>query len=70
TPVKIARALALLEDYCVRFFKPEELHIRQAVEKVIRMFKSDLFKALIGKSQLSLVFRGSSKRYRFICQTP
>ncbi|XP_053312077.1 disks large 1 tumor suppressor protein-like [Spea bombifrons] len=41
------RALKLLEEYCSKLQKPEEQQLRQAIEKVIRMFKSNLFKALI-----------------------
>ncbi|XP_063287376.1 disks large homolog 2 isoform X1 [Pelobates fuscus] len=41
------RALVLLEDYCEKLHEPDEQHLRQAIKKVIRMLKSDLFKALI-----------------------
>ncbi|XP_018423028.1 PREDICTED: disks large 1 tumor suppressor protein-like [Nanorana parkeri] len=41
------RALSLLEDYCSKLQNPSEVQLRLAVEKVICMFKSNLFKALI-----------------------
>ncbi|XP_056417335.1 disks large homolog 2 isoform X1 [Hyla sarda] len=41
------RALSLLEEYCSKLIKPEERPLRQAIEKVICMFKSNLFQALI-----------------------
>ncbi|XP_069615428.1 disks large homolog 2 isoform X2 [Ranitomeya imitator] len=41
------RALSLLEGYCRRLQKPEERQLRQAIQKVVRMFRSNLFQALI-----------------------
>ncbi|XP_073517811.1 disks large homolog 2 isoform X1 [Phyllobates terribilis] len=41
------RALSLLEGYCRRLQKPEEWQLRQAIQKVICMFRSNLFQALI-----------------------
>ncbi|XP_063806717.1 disks large homolog 2 [Pseudophryne corroboree] len=41
------RALLLLEEYCSKLQKPDERQLRQAIEKVICMFKSNLFNALI-----------------------
>uniref|UniRef100_A0A6I8QHX9 Discs large homolog 2 n=2 Tax=Xenopus tropicalis TaxID=8364 RepID=A0A6I8QHX9_XENTR len=41
------RALALLEEYRRKLRKPQERQLRLAIEKVIRLFKSNLFKALI-----------------------
>ncbi|KAM4796136.1 disks large homolog 2 [Rhinophrynus dorsalis] len=41
------RALTLLEEYCSKLQKPEEQQLRLAIEKVISMFKSNLFQALI-----------------------
>ncbi|XP_040282323.1 disks large homolog 2 isoform X1 [Bufo bufo] len=41
------RALSLLEEYCNKLQKPEERQLRQAIEKVVRMFRSNLFQALI-----------------------
>ncbi|XP_077154745.1 disks large homolog 2 isoform X4 [Ranitomeya variabilis] len=41
------RALSLLEGYCHRLQKPEERQLRQAIQKVVSMFRSNLFQALI-----------------------
>lgn len=41
------RALSLLEDYCSKLQDPSERQLRLAIEKVISMFKSHLFQALI-----------------------
>ncbi|XP_038617554.1 disks large homolog 2 isoform X2 [Tachyglossus aculeatus] len=41
------RALALLEDYCEKLRKPEEQQLRKAVRKVMGIFKSSLFRALL-----------------------
>ncbi|XP_060090967.1 disks large homolog 2 isoform X2 [Heteronotia binoei] len=41
------RALALLEDYCKKLRKPEEKQLKRAIKKVIGIFKSSLFQALL-----------------------
>ncbi|XP_069825805.1 disks large homolog 2 isoform X3 [Dendropsophus ebraccatus] len=41
------RALSLLEEYCSKLRKTEERQLKEAIEKVIRMFKSNLFQALV-----------------------
>ncbi|XP_072332628.1 disks large homolog 2-like isoform X9 [Scyliorhinus torazame] len=41
------RALLLLEDYCSKLKKPEERQLKNAVERVINIFKSGLFQALL-----------------------
>ncbi|GCC22393.1 hypothetical protein chiPu_0000780 [Chiloscyllium punctatum] len=41
------RALLLLEDYCSKLKKPEEKQLKRAVERVISIFKSGLFQALL-----------------------
>ncbi|XP_071990103.1 disks large homolog 2 isoform X2 [Engystomops pustulosus] len=41
------RALSLLENYCRKLRKPDERPLRKAIEKVICMFRSNLFQALI-----------------------
>uniref|UniRef100_A0A6I8PPU9 Discs large MAGUK scaffold protein 2 n=1 Tax=Ornithorhynchus anatinus TaxID=9258 RepID=A0A6I8PPU9_ORNAN len=41
------RALALLEDYCEKLRKPEEQRLKKAVGKVMGIFKSSLFRALL-----------------------
>lgn len=44
------RALELLEDYHSRLTKPQDKQLKTAVERVIRIFKSRLFMALLGKN--------------------
>uniref|UniRef100_A0A4W3J8Z8 Discs, large homolog 2 (Drosophila) n=1 Tax=Callorhinchus milii TaxID=7868 RepID=A0A4W3J8Z8_CALMI len=41
------RALLLLQDYCSKLKKPEETQLKTAIERVIRIFKSGLFQALL-----------------------
>lgn len=41
------RALELLEDYHAKLINPQDKHLRQAIERVIRIFKSRLFQALL-----------------------
>lgn len=48
------RALELLEDYHSKLIKPQDRQLRLAIERVIRIFKSRLFQALLGKSLLVL----------------
>lgn len=43
------RALELLEDYHARLSEPQDRALRIAIERVIRIFKSRLFQALLGK---------------------
>lgn len=43
------RALELLEDYHSRLSDPSDRALRMAIERVIRIFKSRLFQALLGK---------------------
>ncbi|XP_034168770.2 disks large homolog 2 isoform X19 [Pangasianodon hypophthalmus] len=42
-----ARALGLLEDYCSRLKKPEEQQLKAAILRVMGIFRSSLFQALI-----------------------
>lgn len=42
------RALELLEDYHSRLSEPQDRALRIAIERVIRIFKSRLFQALLG----------------------
>ena len=46
------RALELLEDYHSRLTKPQDRPLRNAIERVIRIFKSRLFQALLGMSMV------------------
>ncbi|XP_039214533.1 disks large homolog 2-like isoform X8 [Crotalus tigris] len=41
------RAIALLEDYCKTLKKPEEQQLKKAIKKVMGIFKSSLFQALL-----------------------
>ncbi|XP_038214605.1 disks large 1 tumor suppressor protein-like [Zerene cesonia] len=41
------RALELLEDYHSKLIKPQDRQLRLAIERVIRIFKSRLFQALL-----------------------
>ncbi|KAG0432218.1 hypothetical protein HPB47_021017 [Ixodes persulcatus] len=41
------RALELLEEYHSRLNKPQDKQLRNAIERVIRIFKSRLFQALL-----------------------
>uniref|UniRef100_A0A669BC60 Discs, large homolog 2 (Drosophila) n=1 Tax=Oreochromis niloticus TaxID=8128 RepID=A0A669BC60_ORENI len=42
-----ARALALLEEYCTNLRKPEEQQLKTAIQRVMGIFKSSLFEALL-----------------------
>uniref|UniRef100_A0A3B4H2N4 Disks large homolog 2-like n=1 Tax=Pundamilia nyererei TaxID=303518 RepID=A0A3B4H2N4_9CICH len=42
-----ARALALLEEYCTNLRKPEEQQLKTAIQRVMGIFKSNLFEALL-----------------------
>ncbi|XP_044078322.1 disks large homolog 2 isoform X22 [Siniperca chuatsi] len=42
-----ARALGLLEEYCTKLRKPEEQQLKTAIQRVMGIFKSNLFKALL-----------------------
>ncbi|XP_059577979.1 disks large homolog 2 isoform X2 [Alligator mississippiensis] len=41
------RALQLLEEYCKKLKKPEEQQLKKAIKKVMGIFKSSLFQALL-----------------------
>lgn len=43
------RALELLEGYYEKLNKPQDRALRTAIERVIRIFQSHLFLALLGK---------------------
>uniref|UniRef100_A0A8C2J605 Discs, large homolog 2 (Drosophila) n=1 Tax=Cyprinus carpio TaxID=7962 RepID=A0A8C2J605_CYPCA len=49
-PLKLksdSRAISLLEDYCSKLKKPEEQQLKTAILRVMGIFKSSLFQALI-----------------------
>lgn len=43
------RALELLEDYHSKLTRPQDKQLRNAIERVIKIFKNRLFQALLGK---------------------
>lgn len=45
-----ARALGLLEEYCTKLRRPEEQQLKTAIQRVMGIFKSNLFEALLGES--------------------
>ncbi|XP_053188017.1 disks large homolog 2 [Scomber japonicus] len=42
-----ARALGLLEEYCTKLSTPEEQQLKTAIQRVMGIFKSNLFEALL-----------------------
>lgn len=54
--VEAHRALELLEDYHSRLAAPQDRTLRIAIERVIRIFKSRLFQALLGKYKHHISF--------------
>lgn len=56
------RALELLEDYHSRLGGPQDRALRIAIERVIRIFKSRLFQALLGELYMSREFGTGLKR--------
>ena len=55
------RALELLEDYHEKLTKPQDKQLRLAIERVIRIFKSRLFQALLGEYYDSVFGRVKDK---------
>ncbi|OQR69943.1 disks large 1 tumor suppressor protein-like [Tropilaelaps mercedesae] len=49
------RALELLEDYHAKLSRPQDRQLRLAIERVIRIFKSKLFQALLVRVRYELV---------------
>ncbi|KYO31891.1 disks large 1 tumor suppressor protein-like [Alligator mississippiensis] len=47
------RALQLLEEYCKKLKKPEEQQLKKAIKKVMGIFKSSLFQALLDITSVS-----------------
>ncbi|KAI9516423.1 Disks large 1 [Dissostichus eleginoides] len=46
-----ARALGLLEEYCTKLRRPEEQQLKTAIQRVMGIFKSNLFGALLARLQ-------------------
>ncbi|NXJ80639.1 DLG1 protein, partial [Trogon melanurus] len=53
------RALVLLEEYCKKLKKPEEQQLKKAIRKVMGIFKSSLFQALLGSFTKKATRRGT-----------
>ncbi|NXD20113.1 DLG1 protein, partial [Spelaeornis formosus] len=53
------RALVLLEEYCKKLRKPEEQQLKKAIRKVMGIFKSSLFQALLGSFKKTATRRGT-----------
>lgn len=59
------KALELLERYYEKLNKPQDRALRTAIERVIRIFQSHLFLALLGEGRsmfafLSVLFSGEN----------
>ncbi|KAI4887803.1 hypothetical protein NFI96_023443 [Prochilodus magdalenae] len=50
------RALGLLEDYCSKLKNPEEQQLKAAIQRVVGIFRSSLFQALIALFTVLLDF--------------
>lgn len=57
------RALELLEKYHEKLTKPQDKALRGAIERVIRIFQSRLFLALLGKTKSNLVLHVILKQF-------
>ncbi|XP_024881028.1 uncharacterized protein LOC112460530 isoform X2 [Temnothorax curvispinosus] len=65
------RALELLEDYHAKLTRPQDKQLRLAIERVIRIFKSRLFQALLGKLMyIPRLFLRRKNRFKIILQIP
>ncbi|KYQ46444.1 Disks large 1 tumor suppressor protein [Trachymyrmex zeteki] len=53
--IQAHRALELLEDYHAKLTRPQDKQLRLAIERVIRIFKSRLFQALLGCPRLRMI---------------
>jgi len=60
------RALELLEDYHAKLTRPQDKQLRLAIERVIRIFKSRLFQALLGESLL-IILHSQQRRCCVVC---
>jgi len=50
--IEAHRALELLEEYHSRLTRPHDRPLRLAIERIMRIFKSRLFQALVGQCLL------------------
>lgn len=56
------RALELLEDYHAKLTRPQDKQLRLAIERVIRIFKSRLFQALLGECFVKNILSNNLKK--------
>lgn len=56
-PKDAHKALELLEDYCSRLTSPNDKQLRIAIEKIIYIFKSSLFQALLGVASFFFFYK-------------
>ncbi|KAK7574109.1 hypothetical protein V9T40_011300 [Parthenolecanium corni] len=63
--IEAHRALELLEDYHAKLVAPQDKNLRIAIERVIRIFKSRLFQALLGLGDPAV--RTVNMRYPILC---
>ncbi|XP_033125060.1 disks large 1 tumor suppressor protein-like [Anneissia japonica] len=59
------RALELLEDYHSKLSKPSDRPLRNAIERVIRIFKSHLFQALLDIQDATVITANDSNIQEF-----
>uniref|UniRef100_A0A671X069 L27-1 domain-containing protein n=1 Tax=Sparus aurata TaxID=8175 RepID=A0A671X069_SPAAU len=50
------RALELLEEYCTKLRKPEEQQLKTAIQRVLGIFQSNLFEALLVRVCFAKIF--------------
>ncbi|KAF3706808.1 Synaptotagmin-like protein 2 Exophilin-4 [Channa argus] len=50
----LARVVGLLEEYCTKLRKPEEQQLKTAIQRVMGIFKSNLFEALLAFAALNV----------------
>jgi len=61
------RALELLEEYHSRLTHPHDRPLRLAIERIMRIFKSRLFQALVGQYLCSSIRRLSAETLCVVC---
>lgn len=61
-PADTQRALRLLEDYRAKLSPREDRQLRSSVERVIGIFRSSLFQALLGRRPPAALFPGGGRR--------
>lgn len=59
--IEAHRALELLEDYHSKLTQPGDRPLRNAIERVIRIFKSRLFQALLGEWVTAMLYSDITK---------